>query len=75
VNANSAFAAAAFPFHLGSQISNVDSKFRRASSVSRFSAHDPGHYVAGLEHANLEHVAAASYSLGSAIQGVTERLP
>jgi hypothetical protein len=72
VNADSTLSAAAFPFHLGSQISNVDSKLRRARSVS---AHDAGHYIAGLEDANLEHAAAVSYLLGRAVQGVTERLP
>jgi hypothetical protein len=75
VNADSAFAAAAFPLHIGSQISNVDPKSGQALSVSSVRAHDPSHYAACLEDANLEHIAATSHPLGRAIEGVTESLP
>jgi hypothetical protein len=78
VNADSAFAAAAFPLHIGSQISNVDPKPRGAlstCSVSSVCAHDPGHHAASLEDANLEHIAAASHPLGRAVEGVAESLP
>jgi hypothetical protein len=78
VNADSAFAAAAFPLHIGSQISNVDPKSGQAlsiCSVSSVRAHDPSHYAACLEDANLEHIAATSHPLGRAVEGVTESLP
>jgi hypothetical protein len=74
VNADSAFSTAAFPLHPGSQIADVDSKLPATLTVHSFRAHDPGYYVAGLEDANLEHMAAVRHPLGRAVQGVTESL-
>jgi hypothetical protein len=82
VNANSAFAAAAFRLHLGSQIPDVDAKLRRAlsaSSSSRASGssspNDPRHHAPTLENANLEHIAAVVQPLGRTVQRVANNLP
>jgi hypothetical protein len=75
VNADSALTAAAFPLHPGSQVSNIDSKLCRTLGLGRVSAHDPGHYVAGLEDASLEHISAVNNPLGRAEQRVAEGLP
>jgi hypothetical protein len=66
VNADPAFATIAFPL----RPPDVDAKLR----ARRVSAHDPGHDVATLENANLEHAAAASQSIGRAVQRITEGL-
>jgi hypothetical protein len=78
VDADSALAAAAlsrYPaLHPVSLIANIDAKLRSPWGLRRLSAHDPGHYVAGLEEANLEHAATFNHSHGRAVQRITESL-
>jgi len=66
VDAGAAFAAIAFP----RCATDINPKLR----AGRVSGHDPGHHVAALENANLEHAAITSQSVGRAVQRITEGL-